>query len=184
MKNLISAALILATVSLAAASGQHIKRAVLTTRSGAPVASQEADSTGRVLFTGLKPGEYKLTLTNADGRSVVIGDLNGDGAQDIAIGDPGVNGMTTGVKAPRDLATGQASGKRMHKPFSVVVDWSGTVKGGFMSEMEAQAAGQRMAPSPAGACAVTVTCDAQPGTIEVRSSAVGRGGWDLATGKK
>ena len=27
------------------------------------------------------------------------------------------------VKAPRDVATGQASGKRMHKPFTIIKEW-------------------------------------------------------------
>jgi type VI secretion system Hcp family effector len=63
------------------------------------------------------------------GLSVVAGDLNGDSMSDRAIGSatsgagsgkaataaskPGAGKSTTG----RDVATGQASGKRMHKPF-------------------------------------------------------------------
>lgn len=178
MKKMLFACMILTAVGLSAATGQHIKRAVLSSKTGATIASQEADSSGKVLFTGVRPGEYKLTLTNADGRAVTIGDLDGDGALDIAIGDPGVNGAA-GVKSPRDLATGQASGKRMHKPICVVVDWSGTVKGGFLSEMDAQAAGKRMPASPSGACAVKVVLESQPGTIEIMSYS-----WDLATSKK
>ena len=169
-------ALLVSALTLSAASGQHIKRATLSSKSGAVVSSQEADSYGRVTFTGVRPGEYKLTLVNAEGRSVSIGDLDGDGHLDCVVGDPSPQ---AGVKSPRDAASGLPTGKRQHKPLSCVIDWSGTVKGGFSSELDAQAAGKRMPASPAGACAVKVVCDAQPGTIEISSFS-----WDLATSKK
>lgn len=169
-------ALLVSALTLSAASGQHIKRATLSSKSGAVVSSQEADASGKVTFTGVRPGEYKLTLVNSEGRSVTIGDLDGDGHLDCVVADPAPQ---AGVKSPRDIATGQASGKRQHQPVCCVVDWNGTVKGGFSSEMDAQSAGKRMPSSAAGACAVKVACDVQPGTIEVSSYS-----WDLATSKK
>lgn len=76
--------------------------------------------------------------------SVVAGDLNGDAQADRESSSPSVSELTvrkaggtqekanigsqssgagpgkvTATSAPRDLATGQASGKRMHKPFTI-----------------------------------------------------------------
>jgi hypothetical protein len=197
MKTAIAPALLFFGLALVASPAEsvHIKRATLQSKGGATVASAEADSSGRVTFRGVKPGEYKVVLTNAAGRSVTVGDLDGDGALDIWIVDS--TGPTTDVKSPRDVATGQASGKRQaivggalpggavisareagsgmatgkrqHKPINFVMEWSGTVKGGFASELDATRAGQRMPPSPAGCCAVKITADATPGTIEIQS---------------
>ena len=57
----------------------------------------------------------------------------------------------------------------MHKPFACLVDWDGTVKGGFPSEMAARMEGQRLPENANGRCAVKVMVDVQPGTIEVLS---------------
>ena len=73
------------------------------------------------------------------------------------------------IVSPRDHASGQASGKRMHKPFACLVDWDGTIKGGFSSETVAQAEGQRLPDNANGRCAIKVVVDAQPGTIEIQS---------------
>lgn len=56
------------------------------------------------------------------------GDLDGDGrADDIIIRmDCAAGVMHTAqyqVTSPRDAASGQASGKRMHKPFKIVKEW-------------------------------------------------------------
>lgn len=56
------------------------------------------------------------------------GDLDGDGlADDVVIRMECAAGvMHTAqyqVISPRDIATGQASGKRMHKPFTIVKEW-------------------------------------------------------------
>lgn len=56
------------------------------------------------------------------------GDLDGDGlADDVVIRMECAAGvMHTAayrVISPRDLASGQASGKRMHKPFTIVKEW-------------------------------------------------------------
>jgi hypothetical protein len=162
--------------------GKLIRRAVLQATSGAVVATSDPDPSGRVLFTGVPPGEYRLLLTNEDGRTVTLSDWNGDGRSDLVIqGD----GAATGKVAvqdlsvtPRDVSTGQASGKRQHKPFACLVDWSGKVQGGFASNAEAYAIGRALPPSSAGRCIVQVTLEPQPGTIEVRSS------WDLKSAKK
>ncbi len=178
------------------AESVHIKRATLQTRSGATVATAEADANGRVVFSRVKPGDYKLTLANAQGRSVTVGDLDGDGVLDVCIADS-TAAAAHEVKSPRDPASGQASGKReaivggalpggavisareagsgmatgrrLHKPMNFIVEWSGSVKGGFQSELDATSAGKRMPASTEGRCAVKITADATPGTIEIQS---------------
>jgi len=45
---------------------------------------------------------------------VAAGDVNGDGEADVS-----VHSGSSDVKSPRDLATGQASGKRQHEPVTV-----------------------------------------------------------------
>lgn len=56
------------------------------------------------------------------------GDLDGDGlADDVVIRmECAAGAMHTAeyrVTSPRDAASGQASGKRMHKPFTIVKEW-------------------------------------------------------------
>lgn len=56
------------------------------------------------------------------------GDLDGDGLPDDAVvrlrcGGGQLLSADYDVKAPRDVATGQASGKRMHKPLTVIKEW-------------------------------------------------------------
>jgi FG-GAP repeat len=46
-------------------------------------------------------------------KRVAAGDVNGDGKADVA------PSSSSDVKAPRDIATGQASGKRQHQPVSL-----------------------------------------------------------------
>jgi hypothetical protein len=58
---------------------------------------------------------------------VAAGDLDGDGRADEAIHklscDGGALKEAHYIISPRDLATGQASGKRMHKPVTFVKEW-------------------------------------------------------------
>ncbi|MDB5699219.1 MAG: hypothetical protein JWN69_2023 [Alphaproteobacteria bacterium] len=58
---------------------------------------------------------------------VAAGDLDGDGTADEAILKLTCAGGALKeahyVKSPRDSASGQASGKRMHKPFTFVKEW-------------------------------------------------------------
>lgn len=171
-------------------------RAALRSSTGAAVASMEVDAIGQIQFTQVPPGEYRLVLTNEDGKSVTLSDLDGDGQPDLVISGGGLSagkvavqdlsvmkgqaasGGTSAVQAPRDLATGQSSGKRQHKPFACVVDWSGPVQRGFSSEAEARNVEKALPPSPAGRCVISVSVDSEARKIVVR------GGWDLATNKK
>jgi len=90
-------------VFLQAAEGKHIARATLQTRAGATVASAQADPNGCVRFTNVAPGEYQIVITSADGRSVTLADLDGDGRADIIIEGRGAAGTT--------LSTGGGAGK-------------------------------------------------------------------------
>jgi hypothetical protein len=171
-------------------------RAVLQSSTGSTVASLDVDAIGQVQFMEVSPGEYRLVLTNEDGKSVTLSDLDGDGLPDLVIAGGGLSAGkvsvsdisvvkgkavadgTSDVQSPRDLATGQSSGKRQHKPFACVVDWSGPVQGGFSSEAEARSVGKALPPSAAGRCVVQVSVDSEARKIVVR------GGWDLATNKK
>jgi hypothetical protein len=75
-------------------------------------------------------GKADLTQTAAPSPKVVdvkAGDLNGDGRPDLNSKNSGhateQNAIVTSesnVKSPRDIATGQASGKRQHKPVTIV----------------------------------------------------------------
>jgi hypothetical protein len=56
------------------------------------------------------------------------GDLDGDGRPDVAIirvncSAGSIHAAQYQVTSPRDWAAGQASGKRMHKPITVVKEW-------------------------------------------------------------
>ena len=59
---------------------------------------------------------------------VQAGDLDGDGSPDdaylkLACADGRLTDAWYQVKGPRDSATGMATGKRMHKPFTIVKEW-------------------------------------------------------------
>jgi hypothetical protein len=61
-------------------------------------------------------------------RAQSTGDLDGDGLPDTAVirisCDAGVSPAAQyQVISPRDSASGQATGKRMHKPFTIVKEW-------------------------------------------------------------
>ncbi len=96
---------------LQAAQGKHIAKATLQTRAGATVASAQADSNGCVRFTNVPPGEYQLVVTSPDGRSVTLGDLDGDGHSDIIIQGHGAAGTS--------LSTGGGAGKVSVQDLSV-----------------------------------------------------------------
>jgi len=206
---LVAASAMVLGLGVQAAQGKHIARAVLQAKTGATVASAQADGSGRVRFANVPPGEYKLVLTNAEGRSVTVGDLDGDGMNDLVIAggtvdrpptgtfmdapskdaakQPTSSGLsggkvnvqdismtkrTTGgasVVSPRDAASGLPTGRRMHKPYACLVDWDGSIKGGFQSERMAQAAGEQLPENAGGRCAIKVLVDEQPGTIEILS---------------
>jgi len=98
-------------VFLQAAEGKHIARATLQTRAGATVASAQADPNGCVRFTNVPPGEYQVVITSADGHSVTLADLDGDGRADIVIEGRGAAGTT--------LSTGGGAGKVSVQDLSV-----------------------------------------------------------------
>jgi hypothetical protein len=56
---------------------------------------------------------------------VAAGDLDGDGRPDRAIlkVDCDQGAVTQAYLAPRDRASGQATGKRQHKPITVIKEW-------------------------------------------------------------
>lgn len=59
---------------------------------------------------------------------VAAGDLDGDGRADeaylkLVCADGVLKQAEYTVKSPRDAASGQASGKRMHKPIKIVKEW-------------------------------------------------------------
>ena len=98
---------------------------------------KEYDAAGREASTGKATGktmaqdDWQATSVSSAPESkpkstrVAAGDLNGDGKADVAATQ---NGQAQGqnaansrsdVKSPRDLATGQASGKRQHQDLTV-----------------------------------------------------------------
>lgn len=90
--------------------------------------------------------------------TVQAGDLDGDGLLDDAYlklmcADGKLQQALYQVKGPRDSASGQATGKRMHKPFTVVKEWGAAspemlaMKAGYDLKMGTKA---RMAADPEG----------------------------------
>ncbi len=77
---------------------------------------------------------HAMTILGVGGESppyylhVKTGDLDGDGRADeaylkLVCADGVVKQATYTVISPRDSASGQASGKRMHKPITFVKEW-------------------------------------------------------------
>jgi hypothetical protein len=90
------------------------------------VASATAAASADYYMTFKAVGLDPVGPTYMKGQS--SGDLDGDGlADDVVIRMECAAGvMHTAeyrVTGPRDLASGQASGKRMHKPFTIVKEW-------------------------------------------------------------
>jgi hypothetical protein len=59
-------------------------------------------------------------------QRVAVGDVNGDGKADVtangsahASGNAVINTSHSNIKSPRDIATGQATGKRQHQPITI-----------------------------------------------------------------
>ena len=100
---------------------------LLIALAGAAAASPDAGS-GTI--------QYRATATYSDGSSadrlyaVAAGDLDGDGVSDTAWlrvrcdgGAPASLMVYHEVKSPRDAASGMATGKRMHRPFTITKEW-------------------------------------------------------------
>lgn len=77
--------------------------------------------------------DFKVSGTYSDATfhylKISTGDLDGDGANDdsvirLACSNSAISGAW--IYAPRDVATGQASGKRMHKPMTITKEWGAT----------------------------------------------------------
>jgi len=76
---------------------------------------------------------FKAVSRDATGGLIYLkahssGDLDGDGLPDVVVirMDCAAGVMHTAqyqVISPRDAASGQATGKRMHKPFTIVKEW-------------------------------------------------------------
>jgi hypothetical protein len=86
------------------------------------LAAAAADASGLTFDKVAQPDPNGPIYLHASG-----GDLDGDGTVDDAViqvgctGDSPIN--TQFIVSPRDAATGMASGKRMHKPMTVIKDW-------------------------------------------------------------
>ena len=106
MKKLFRSLLLLSTLSIAstafAASDSYLK---IESSKGEKRVVRCAD--GACTVSDLAPGDYTVTCCTADGKA-----LTGSAA------------VSHEIKSPRDLASGQATGKRMHKPFTVTKEWS------------------------------------------------------------
>ncbi len=105
----VAASVMILGLGLQAAEGKHIAHAVLQSRTGATVASAQADPSGHVRFMNVPPGEYRLVLTNADGRSVTVADLDGDGINDIIIEGAKKGGSFTATGTFSDGTTASAA---------------------------------------------------------------------------
>lgn len=172
-----------------AADGKHFDEVKLKTRTGVTVARAALDERGQVRFGNVAPGEYELVLTDRAGRSVSVGDLDGDGRGDLVVRGSGGGAGKVNVQdlsvasadpvareaaAPRDAASGMASGKRQHRPLTLLVNWStGQVQGGFPTTTATRAAAQRTPGCPAACSGVAIDVDSGAGTITVESWSFG-----------
>jgi type VI secretion system secreted protein Hcp len=114
--------------------------AILMIVTGVPAIFAQSALAGETVYIRLIGGKGAMDGSSKDpahagwisGSSVVAGDLNGDSMSDREIGSAtsgaGSGKAATAVSKPvagktttrRDVATGQASGKRMHKPFVIM----------------------------------------------------------------
>jgi hypothetical protein len=112
------------------ASGQASGRSVdQQTRNGVVI---HRDVAARDVATGQSSGKKTAQddwhQQNAASARVAKGDVNGDGASNVAASKNSAHateaaaGTTSSprVQAPRDAATGHASGKRQHQPLTVI----------------------------------------------------------------
>ena len=79
-------------------------------------AGSESLKTASDVSTGKTGPSKVMAQDDWQKQRVAAGDVNGDGKADAAISG------SSDVKAPRDAATGQASGKRQHQPVTLKKD--------------------------------------------------------------
>lgn len=99
------------------------------------------ENSTEITLQDLPPGNYKFTIKQRNGApvegsgqvtiNVQAADVDGDGAAETrkTLVLPHVLESSGNVKSPRDVATGQSSGKRQHQPitFSKRIDKSSPV---------------------------------------------------------
>jgi hypothetical protein len=149
---LVFAALILSASFAFAAEGDPIPGidVKFVNADGMVVKTVKTDATGKFTCT-LDEGVYGVCISNEACAAAVIKTktksnqsndrtysaghfmLNLDGSSDIVVGDLDGDGKLDRVVSPRDIATGQASGKRMHKPFTITKEWSASSPGAKVS---------------------------------------------------
>lgn len=81
-----------------------------------PVTTQQTN-TGQSDRESSSPSVSEVVVTKpaaSDAPRVATGDVNGDGRADVAI-----NTSHSNIKNSKDVATGQASGKRQHDPLTI-----------------------------------------------------------------
>ncbi len=74
------------------------------------------NSDGSFTAEGIPAGTYNVVYKAKQGKS-------GSAKRSAAGGGPHVLAFEYEVKAPRDVATGQSSGKRQHKPVTISKEW-------------------------------------------------------------
>ncbi|MBS1902473.1 MAG: hypothetical protein JSS75_02060 [Bacteroidetes bacterium] len=82
-------------------------------------------SNGACSADGLAPGEWTVTIVDANGKPLTSGKYKLTMSWSIVSPRDAASGQASGkmATAPRDVATGQASGKRQHKPITIVKEW-------------------------------------------------------------
>lgn len=96
--------------------GKHIK--LTENADGSFTAENIPGGTYKVVYTA-KAG--KTGSTKRGDGSVTLAFEGVVSPRDVATGQS--SGKRTSVKSPRDAATGQASGKRQHKPITITKEW-------------------------------------------------------------
>lgn len=113
------------------ASGKRMHKPVTVTAEDSAREAATGKATGKTMASDdwQAPAAKSSQPKTTQGQSrVAAGDVNGDGKADVAAPkNPGqanlqntaASSTSSDVKSPRDLATGQASGKRQHEPVTV-----------------------------------------------------------------
>jgi hypothetical protein len=100
------------------ASGKRMHKPVTVTAEvgiNAPTASKQEGMSQPTKTSAADDWQAKSSNSKPTVQPVSTGDLDGDGKAKVK---PAVSNSQSGVKSPRDLASGQASGKRQQQPVS------------------------------------------------------------------